>query len=746
MSDSIPLGPVLRHASTDTDRDHDRPPSLHDDSPPDYEPPKELTKMELHPRSFYALFLALFYAALVLAPWVIVCLLTDRPIAGQRYGALTGRDSNYDSYDPSKNQSVYEKSERWYHAARVIQAIASVLTLPLTSAICASAAVIFMQREERLTIPQLMSLADRGWLDWATYGRLAHAWKRFGSSFLLLAILVNLLGMIISPLQSILLSSQAVMTPTKPQEISSLIDLPSRFWVPDEYSYPDSNIITIKTRAALEATTSTEKHAQLWPGANVTCDPFQTDKYSENVCLRQGATFENISLLPDPFLAELPSGFHTGLFRQFLPRINSTAQYQVITEAEFPEDCDQIQGAFFAEYTNTSRYMPGSDMMQTWGLRACMPADVTQSPWRATRDRHTFSEDLYLDVKLVNYSIAMTRPERGFFRVTLTTTTGYFELPNYMNGGVAGFLLDKDPTELCDDRCQSQGTIKNPDQDASRTRRDTEITPASNALQDIRNKGPLLTIALALFGQGSFIESHARQPEAYAATVIYDYNKDQNPAHSACRYLKPFGYMLESIRLECISNSAGGVNGWDVRDLIAEWLNSFHTFPETLANAFTGAAYLSHKAWMDHSTEDPDAPYVYGGGFRVSFDMGRLRQKPVISRAGVIVVSALLGVHVLSLLALGCYAAWSPRWTRRLDSFAILRVGGAIARHVPLWMVYKTSLVRELDGLPGWIGDQMPEGEAVGMLGLGGPARLSGRSSTRAKRMFVSYHVKPGFG
>ncbi|KAL4902363.1 hypothetical protein BDW74DRAFT_158397 [Aspergillus multicolor] len=703
--------------------------------------------MELHPRSFYALFLALFHAALVLAPWVIICLLTDRPITGKRYGALAGDGSNYNSYDPRENQAAYAKSERWYHAARVIQAIASVLTLPLTSAICASAAVIFMQREKRLTIPQLMSLADRGWLDWATYGRLVHAWERYNSSFLLLAILVNLLGMIISPIQSIFLSSQAVTTPTKAQEISSLIDLPSRFWVPDESYDPDSNIITVKTRAALEATTLTEKHAQLWPGANVTCDPFHTYKYSENVCLRQGATFGNISLLPDPFLAELPSGFHTGLFRQFLPRINSTAEYQVITEAEFPENCDQIQNAFFAEYTNTSRYRPDDDMMQTWGLRACMPADVTQSPWRATRDRHTFTEDLYLDVHLVNYTVGIRNPpEHGFFRVTLTTTTGYFELPNYMNGGVAGSLLDKDPTELCNDRCQSQGTIQSPTSDAYKARRDTEITPAANALQDVRNKGPLFIIAMALFGQGSFIETHARQPEAYASTVLRDYDYDngyRTPAIYACRYLIPFGYFFGRYSShKCIYNGDGGENGWNVRDLIADWLGDFHSDPYLLANAFTGAAYLSHKVWMEHSTQNPDIS-LYLDEFSVSFDMGQERQKPVISLAGIVVVSALLGLHVLSLLALGCYAAWSPRWTPRLDSFALLRIGGAIARHVPLWMVYRTSWVKELDALPGWIGDQMPESEPVGMLGLGGPNRLSSGSRSKSKKMFVSYHARP---
>ncbi|KAL3457441.1 hypothetical protein BJX64DRAFT_17811 [Aspergillus heterothallicus] len=735
MSDAIPLSPIPR-ASQDTQASTDReerPPSIHDhEAPPDYEPPKEAAKLDLHPRSFYAVVFALFYAALVLAPWVIICLLTDRPIGRDRYDAILG--SGYWGYDPRDTQSVYEKSERWYHAARVIQAIASVLTLPLTSAICASAAVIFMQRQEQLTIPQLMSLADRGWLDWATYGRAAVYWKRYGSSFLLVAILVNVLGMIVSPLQAVFLFSEAVKTPTKIQSISSLVDLPSRFWVDGRYYYPDRNIITVKTRAALEITGAGDRQPNLWMGANVTCDPYKIGKYDDNPCARHGTTFENISAMPDPFLAQLPNGFHTGLLRQFLPRINSSARFESIGEADFPGNCDQISDGFYAEYTNTSRYSPDSDMMQIWGLRACMPGNVTQSPWMATRDRHDFSEELYLGITLVNYSIGISGPpEHGFFRVTLNTTTGYFELPNYMNGGVAGFLLSKDPTELCDDHCESQGTFSNPDEYLYKARRNTEITPVANALQDVPNKGPLFVIAMALFGSGSFIEAHARQPEAYAATISRDYNGDSDDGAGACSYLVPLGNMLSG-RGPCIYNSGGGENGYLVRDLIADWLGIFYKDPASVANAFSAAAYLHHEVWMEDGDEDPYAP-----NFSVSFDMGTDRQKPVVSLAGVIVVSALLGIHVLALLALAGYAAWSPRWTKRLDSFAVMRIGGSIAQHVPLWMVHKNSMVKELDKVSAWMGDQMPETEAVGMLGLGGPLRL------RSGRKYISYHVKPRY-
>jgi hypothetical protein len=410
--------------------------------------------LELHPRSRHALLLALFYAAITLAPWVIICLLNNHPIGGDRYGARTGDDTNYHRYYAEETQMPYERSERWYYAARIIQAIASVVTLPLTSAVCASAAVVFMQRQERLTIPQLMALADRGWLDWATYGRIASfQWSRYGSSFLLFAIVVNLLGLVISPLQSIFLSSEVVKTPTTIQGTGYLIDLPTQFGESSRYTpSKDNNIVTITTRAALDTASPSDRHAHLWTrdGNASACAPY--------ICVGQEATLGDIAAMPDPFLAELPSGFNTGLIRQFLPRVNSTARCEEIDQDDFPNGCDQTANAFFVEYTNTSLYTPTSDMLLTWGLRACMPADVTQSPWTTTRDRHSFSEELYLDVRLDHYG--GLPPRRDFFRVTLDTTTGYFELPNYLNDGIPGPLLDKDPTELCDDQCQDQGGIR----------------------------------------------------------------------------------------------------------------------------------------------------------------------------------------------------------------------------------------------------------------------------------------------
>ena len=60
----------------------------------------------------------------------------------------------------------------------MVQSIASVLTIPLTSAVCSSVVVIYLQhradaRAPNFTLRQMMVLADKGWTDVGTYFRLA---------------------------------------------------------------------------------------------------------------------------------------------------------------------------------------------------------------------------------------------------------------------------------------------------------------------------------------------------------------------------------------------------------------------------------------------------------------------------------------------------------------------------------------------------------------------------------------------
>ena len=288
--------------------------------------------------SMSILLLLMLYISLAVFSWVVTCYLSIRPITSQNYGAWVWYH-DYKKYGWSGDdhqRSLYDKNQRWYHTARVIQSIVGVLTIPLTSAICSSAAVIFMQRRQGgLSLRQVMTIADKSWTDILTIIKTfpffgTKGWKRYGSSFLLLAIVLNLLGSINGPVQEIFLSVTTIKTPTWPSEIPYLLDLPDQWELRSlGPADKDINLIVALTRSALASATNSKVQAQLWQIGNISCavseEHISTIAKRES-CRHGGTTFGNMSGLKHPFLAEITSGYNTGLIQQFLPRINSTAR------------------------------------------------------------------------------------------------------------------------------------------------------------------------------------------------------------------------------------------------------------------------------------------------------------------------------------------------------------------------------------------------------------------------------------
>lgn len=242
---------------------------------------------------------------------------------------------------------------------------------------------------------------------------------------------------------------------------------------------------------------------------------------------------------------------------------------------------------------------------------------------------------------------------------------------------------------------------------------------------------------MALFGAGSFVDTRATHPEAYSATAFRnDSATPRWPVYSsACIDLSPLGHLFPRVSeiSYCIDNSDGGQNGEDIRFQIVNWLRNFLQQNDTIETAFNAAAYIATKAWLEDNVSTID---FFRDSLAVSSDMGADSLIPVISLAGVVVVSILLGIQLLILFAMAIYAAWSPRWTKKLDSFAMMRIGASISQHVPLLLAHKLELVHEVKDVPGWMGDQMPECEEVGVLGLGGPIPLT------KGREYASYHRK----
>lgn len=434
---------------------------------------KNTPATRLHRSAFVAVGLVALYAALVLFSWIVICKLTYRPITANHYGVWISK-KKVDGYGWTKAETMlarYKQNERWYQAARVAQAIAGVLTIPLTSAVCSSAAVVYLQysrdgRPPTLSLRKMMTLADRGWTDIATYCRLLRGkYPRYGSTFLIWAVLLHILGALISPLQQLFLSTESIKIPTFPTEVDFLLDIPDKFEdVNNGAGDPTVNIL----REYLTSWSGNDKPSQLW-AEDSNCTRFgDITTPARQMCSDGIPPLGKISMLTNPFIAQLSREYNTGLIQQFLPRFNASTRYENISSEEFPTNCDKIPGALSIYQSNTPtsiRNDTSEDL--SWALHACMPTDVRITPWKNTRARQDFTEVLFLNISLSrDLSDYLGESRRSFIasqyiRVTVNTTAGYFELPNYMNGEKAGPLLRGDPTEHCGNSCYRQGITSN---------------------------------------------------------------------------------------------------------------------------------------------------------------------------------------------------------------------------------------------------------------------------------------------
>ena len=403
-------------------------------------------------RSSYIAGIVIVYTALSVVSWGIICLLTERPLTGYRYGYVS--TSAQGELSSRARDTDYAANEKWYQAMRVIQSIVGVLTIPITSAVCSSAAAAWAQYSKRsanLSMRQMMVLADRGWTDPRTYLTLLtwNGFKRNGSTFLVLAIALNILGGLIQPLQQIFLSDISVKVPAYKLKVYNIFDITDTFRVFRDATDHDDGSVVLMTRNALETTSLVEPMNQLWQGAGFSCDPKQLRGNSSahegwqgppSACA-YGATLGNYSSLSDPFLAQLPSTFSSGVVRQFSPRWNASTTYTKIEAMDWPSDCSTTPGSYFVEYENNGTDNP-------WAVAVCMPGDLRQTPWKRSHLRQDFGEVLYLNVTRADAGEAV---EAGgsLFQIVLNMTGGYFELPNYMNEQTPGYA----PTFCLDREC-----------------------------------------------------------------------------------------------------------------------------------------------------------------------------------------------------------------------------------------------------------------------------------------------------
>lgn len=487
-------------------------------------------------------------------------------------------------------------------------------------------------------------------------------------------------------------------------------------------------------RSRLMVVDNSDPQFRLWSSEPGCGDQTRRNESSQD-CTRSGQySFESMPNLTDPFWAQPVSGFNTGLWRQVAPRVNFSTKYENITIDDFPSNCSEIPDALYLHYENTTKY-------GGYNVDICMPANATESPWKATRARQDFSEELYVKMT-VDWSNIKDDPSfvpgNYSFKVTLDTTAGYFELPNYENGQLPGPLLTNTPDFASSPLGMNQfyphhSNLINLPRSAPNSSEAAVANMTYYAMRDM-SKGPLLSTALALFGAGSYLDIHRTVAEGYAGGSL--------SAWGSCVDVVPFIKLLRSPD----PNGRGGgrsvsetldpcVSAWDSTyyqpKIVASYIWLFAPFErekslahppsKRIQDAFTAAAFIAVDVWAQQPASE--------SWVALWWDLGVDQQVPDMSRAGMIVVSLLMGLYLSCLLALAVYGAWTPRWTNQLDAFSMMRVSSAVPGLFPLRLAHDPDDVRALDELPGWIGgvDGVQGGGGVGELGLGGELPLSGK-------------------
>lgn len=235
----------------------------------------------------------------------------------------------------------------------------------------------------------------------------------------------------------------------------------------------------------------------------------------------------------------------------------------------------------------------------------------------------------------------------------------------------------------------------------------TSDNNSTSSLESMPNKGPLLTIAMALFGHGSFLDQLLTTPEIFSSSYLAE------DAFS-CVEFAPMASLVGGYGDSCITNSDIQHSEGALENLAVSWMSNFHLDSQSLTTAFTEAAFLANQNWLGYNLD----PYEERS-LTIVYDLGADTTIPSIPLGALIATSVVIGMFFIILFALTAYSVWEPRWTSRLDAFTMMRMGAAMPDKLPMLVGRKQDEVKELDEIPGWVGDGAEDGEPVGRLGLG---------------------------
>ncbi|KAI9880351.1 MAG: hypothetical protein M1830_003962 [Pleopsidium flavum] len=624
-----------------------------------------------------ALWLVSLYTAVILVSWTLTCLLSFRPIEFAPYLDTRG----------SRTPQQYEMNDRWRKAARTMNSIMTTITISITSSVCAKAAVIYAQqhpgakRKAKMTMRQLLALADKGWTALADKGwtdlrilsslLLGGDSQRVRSHFLFFAAGLCGLGLIIPTLQQAFVDRHNIKVVTcsdiwssncsfqaqqdKPQGIGGELELSAIALTP-------LNNVAMKVRENTVIANRLDYQPQLWWKDSL-----------EPVNLLEAYNFEGPPPAGTSFFRLIDSSRHThctGILREHSLSLNSSLSCQSIPEDQFPTTCP---GAipFTARYAASTRSKTSEESQY--------PTSEFKFPARHHGgNKSRFHSPAYSDATIYD-GFTMNDFDNYTIHCTANTSRGYFELPNSWNNGTADSLLENWPSYQDITKHFNEPGYENETVDALPV---PEVHP-------YYTPGPLLTSVISIFGNSTFFSSIASAPDSRIAL-----NETCIPSEPPFSNLVSTSNRISTMP-DCKASGPAAI--------LINWLNNCADVDYT-RQALTCTIFFAHQATLTQAM-------IFGEGGYVSSSAGSNVQRLSIPLPAMIAISILILIQLAGLL------------------------GAALADELPLISAIDAEEVLVLDEKEGWIGasqtdEDDEDAEEMRTLVIGG------RGPVRKRRLY----------
>ena len=163
-------------------------------------------------------------------------------------------------------------------------------------------------------------------------------------------------------MQQLFVGQTTTKAPSFPLHITPLIDVPNMF---HQASFGTQKILTLnaRLRSALVQTSIDDLQPKLWQEEAVDCKIHGSISLDE--CYDGGPSFKHVSKLQRPYIAQLCTSMHPGLYEQYVPQINKSVLYTPISQADFAQRSYQLpsgrlytQPSVAAEHVLTTKDNP----------------------------------------------------------------------------------------------------------------------------------------------------------------------------------------------------------------------------------------------------------------------------------------------------------------------------------------------------------------------------------------------------